>query len=112
MTGGGDNGSFNSGIDSCAGAVPLTAFEVVGSGLSGIVPFGASELPRRECVGDSDLSDARAVWERRLRGECGRSEEIVGGSRSLDFPFPNPLNAEPKFEEDFRSGEDARPYGC
>ena len=78
-----------------------------------MVPLGASALDRRAWLGESDLSDARGVSESRLSGDLGRSgdREAPGASRSFDFPLPNPLNADPRFDEDFRSGDDARPYG-
>ena len=61
--------------------------------------------------GDGALSDSR-LEERRLRGERGRSAEDDGGGRSLSLflPLPKP-NAEPRFEDDLPSGEEARPYG-
>lgn len=74
-------------------------------------------LGRRVWVGESDRWEARAADESRLRGDLGRSEddpidepkEEPRASRSLDLPFPNPLNADPRFEDDLRSGDDARP---
>lgn len=116
-TGGGDSGSFSSGIVSCTGAFPFTALETLASsGLSEIVPFGVSVLGMRVWFGDSDLCGPRDADESRLKGEIGRSEdepkEAPRFSRSFDLPFPKPLKADPRFEDDFRSGDDARPYGC
>jgi hypothetical protein len=114
-SGGGDRGSFSSGIVSCA--VPFKALDVgagslVGSGL--VVPLGRSTLDLRVCLGE-DASEARGVEESRLRGLLGRPdgpEDEPGASRSFDLPLPKPPNG--KFDDDlsFLSGEDARPYGC
>jgi hypothetical protein len=117
VTAGGDNGSLSSGIDSCTGALPLMALEVLSSiGDSGIVPFGVSLLGGRVRLGLSGIVESREDCCWCLKGDVGRSAvELNEGpklSRSLDLPLPNPLKAEPKFEEDFRSGDDARPYGC
>lgn len=109
-TNGGEIGSLSSGIESCT--VPLTALEPlasIGSWLA--VPLGASILERRVCCGDSGGSGERGVCDWRRRGEAGRSDE-PGASRSLDLPLPKPLKAEPRFEDDLRSGDEARPYGC
>lgn len=59
--------------------------------------------------GEGARSDSR-LEERRLRGDRGRSAEEDGGGRSfsLFLPFPKP-NAEPRFEDDLASGEEARP---
>lgn len=112
--GGGARDSFSSGIESCT--VPLT-----GAGAkAGIVSISFDVVPNPfdsfrsleggGCTGEGALSDSR-LDERRLSGERGRSDVEGGGtSRSLFFPFPKP-NAEPRFEDDFCSGEDARPYG-
>lgn len=90
--------------------VPLVTDGMLASrGLSVVVPFGVSVLGSRVWLGDSGGSGDRGVS--RLSGELGRSAAI-GVSRSLDLPFPKPLNACPRLEEDFRSGEEARPYGC
>ena len=105
--GGGDNDSFNSGIDSCV--VPLTGAAFVSISLTA-ASFGSfTSLEGGGCSGDGALSDSR-LEERRLRGERGRSDDEMGGgtSFSLFLPFPKP-NAEPRFEDDFWSGEDARP---
>lgn len=77
-------------------------------------PFGSFvSLEAGGWIGDGARSDSR-LEERRLKGERGRSEEDEGGGSSLSlsffFPFPKP-NAEPRFDDDFCSGEDARPYG-
>lgn len=76
-------------------------------------PFGSfTSLEGGGCSGDGALSDSR-LDDRRLKGERGRSaDEELGGGRSLSLclPFPKP-NAEPKLEDDFCSGEAARPYG-
>lgn len=113
--GGGSNGSFSSGIVSCV--VPFIGAAVDSLSLDpvGPRPFGTSRsLEGGGRSGDGALSDSR-LDERRLKGERGRSADEVGGGRSLSLSlflfFPNP-NAEPKFEDDFCSGEDARPYGC
>lgn len=105
--GGGASDSFNSGIESCV--VPLT-----GAGIGSIsleaVPFNSlTSLDGGGRSGDGALSDSR-LEERRLSGERGRSDEEDGGGRSLSLflPLPKP-NAEPRFEDDFASGEDARP---
>ena len=66
----------------------------------------------RVCFGDPDASDARVVVEGLVAAESGRSREEPAVSRSFDFILPNPLNAEPRFEADFLSGEDCLPYGC
>jgi hypothetical protein len=79
----------------------------VGSGL--VVPFGLSLVDNRVAFGELDTSDARGV-DNRLRGDTGRfegPEEEPGGSRSFDLPLPNPPNG--RFEDDFLSGDDARP---
>jgi hypothetical protein len=82
-----------------------------------MVPLGASVLGRRPWLGESDLPELRC--DSRLRGDLGRSElepkeepsEEPKLSLFLDLPLPNPLNADPRFDDDFRSGDDARPYG-
>jgi hypothetical protein len=85
-------------------------------GDSGIVPFGTSLLGGRVRLGDSGISDEPDVCGWCLKGEVGRSavelKEEVMWSRSFDLPLPNPLNAEPKLDDDFWSGDVARPYGC
>jgi hypothetical protein len=117
MTEGGGRGSLSSGMDSWTGAVPLT---VLGASVSmvdsGMGPFGAtSVLAWRVRLGESDLWDVLGLCERR-RGDGGRSAVVASEepwlSRSFDLPLPNPLNAEPRFDEDFRSGDVVRPYGC
>ena len=111
--GGGARGSFNSGIESCV--VPLTGAALVSPSFDLVVPspFGTSaSLEAGGWTGDGALSDSR-LEEMRLKGERGRSDEEGGGrslSLSLFLPFPK-LNAEPRLEDDFCSGEDARPYG-
>lgn len=112
--GGGDIGSINSGIVSWA--VPLTAAGA-GVGLvglssagSGLAPFARSALDLRVNFGEPDASDTRGVVP--VADEPGRSIEEPVVSRSLDLVFPNPANAEPKFEFGFLSGDDCRPYGC
>ena len=107
VAGGGDNGSFSSGIESWV--VPLIADEVLASkGVFEVVPLGVSVLLTRAALGDSGGSDVRPVCESRLNGEVGRSA-AVSTSRSLDLPLPNPLKAEPRLDDDLRSGEDALP---
>jgi hypothetical protein len=107
---GGESGSTSSGIESCT--VPLTAPDPPASGDASIaVPLGVSVLGSREWLEDSGGSGEWGVSGRRLRGELGRSDG-PGASRSFDLPLPKPLNAEARFEDDFRSGEEARPYGC
>ena len=107
--GGGARDSFSSGIESWT--VPLTGAAFVSISLEFAVPnpFGSSApLEDGGCTGDGALSDSR-LDERRLKGERGRSDMEGGGtSRSLFFPFPKP-NADPRFEDDFCSGEEARP---
>jgi hypothetical protein len=116
-TGGGGKGSLSSGIESCTCVTPLVALDVlVFLGDSGMVPFGASVLVWRVRLGESDLWEALGLRERRRKGEVGRSavgpREELKFSRSFVLPLPNPLKAEPKFDDDFRSGDVARPYGC
>jgi hypothetical protein len=104
---GGDSGSISSGIESCI--VPLTApVPPVSGDVSIAIPLGVSVLGSREWLVDSGGSGDWGVSGRRLRGELGRSDE-PGASRSFDLPLPKPLKAEPRFEEDFRSGDEARP---
>lgn len=109
----GDKGSLSSGIESCTRAVPFVVLDSsVSIGDSNMVPLGASELGNRECVGDSCRSADRGACDDRLRGEFGRrscSEETPKASRSFDLPLPKPLKVEPRLEDDFRSGDDARP---
>ena len=105
-------GSFNSGIESCTAAVPFIALELGPASLVGSAdaPFGLSVLDGRVCLGELDASDGRGVVESLLAGDTGRSpDEEPGGSRSFDFPFPKPLKAAPRFEDDFLSGDNARP---
>jgi hypothetical protein len=110
--GGGDKFSSSSGIVSRA--VPFTASALVASASPGVVvvnPFGASAPPEEEgWTGEIGVSDSRLDGIRR-NGERGRSADEVAASRSLDFPFPKALNAEPILEDDLWSGDDARPYG-
>lgn len=76
------------------------------------VPFGSLiSLDGGGRSGEGARSDSR-LDERRLSGERGRSAEEEGGGRSfsLFLPFPKP-NAEPRFDDDLASGEEARPYG-
>jgi hypothetical protein len=110
--GGGDKGSLSSGIGSCS--VPFTALELgpASMGGSGLMPFGLSLFDWRVCLGEPDTSDARGVDEILLRGEAGRGEEDPVVSRSFDFPLPKPLKAELRLDDDFLSGDSARPYGC
>lgn len=108
MGAGGERGSFNSGIVSCT--VPFTLAELGPSsdGGSGLMPF---VLSVRVCFGDPETSDARGVefLEESLRnGETGRFA-FSPASRSLALPFPKPLKAEPRLEDDFPSGEEALP---
>lgn len=76
------------------------------------MPLALSPLDRLVCFGELDASDARGVRESLLEGDAGGPEEDPGGSRSFDLPLPNPPNDVPKFEDDFLSGDKARPYGC
>ena len=82
-----------------------------------MVPFGAaSVLPWRVRLGESDLWEVLGLCERRRRGEVGRSAVVLNEEPwfSLFFalPLPNPPNTEPRFDEEFRSGDVALPYGC
>jgi hypothetical protein len=79
---------------------------------SGTVPLGLSLLDWRVCFGEPDTSDARGVEEILRRGEAGRGEGEPVVSRSFGFPLPNPPKVEPRLDEDLRSGDPARPYGC
>lgn len=87
----------------------MTALELGRTSGSGLVPFGRSPLDCRVCFGEPDTSDGRGVEDGLLAGDTGRSADDPAVSRSLDLPLPNPWNAELRFEEDFRSGDGARP---
>lgn len=109
--GGGDEGSINSGIVSCAvplatagAGVGLAALSSKGSGLD---PLTRSALDLRVNFGDPDASDARGVTP--VADELGRSTEDDPVSRSFDFFLPNPPKAEPMFEFDALSGDGCRP---
>jgi hypothetical protein len=110
--GGGVRFSLSSGIVSRA--VPFIASALVASASPGVVavnPFGTSAPPEEEgWTGETGVSGSRLDGIRR-NGERGRSADEVVASRSFDFPFPKALNAEPIFEDDLWSGDDARPYG-
>ena len=112
--GGGDRGSFNSGIGSCV--VPFAVLELGPSSVVGsvVVPFGLSALVRRVCFGEFEASELREIRESLLDGDAGMPEDDPGGSRSavFDLLFPKLGNDEPRFVLDFRSGDKARPYGC
>lgn len=107
-------GSLSSGIVSCAMpfvALELGPFSLAGSGL--MVPFDLSLSGCRFCCGELDASDARVDSLR--RGDPGRAWDGLAVSRSLDLPLPNEPSVAPKLcrlEDDLRSGDDARPYGC
>lgn len=108
---GGDSGSFSSGIGSCIPLI-IEEFDVISLTGSAGVPFALSLLGRRVCLGEAEASDARGVSDSRLDGVDGLSVGEPGmASRSLDLPFPNPLNAALRLDDDFRSGDSARPYG-
>lgn len=94
--------------------MPFTGAALVSFSLEVVVssPFGSfTSRDGGGRSGDGALSDSR-LEERRLKGERGRSADTLGGGRSLSLflLFPNP-NAEPKLEDDFCSGDAARPYG-
>lgn len=111
--GGGDKGSINSGIVSCA--VPLTAagagvgLAALSSTGSGLALFPRSALDLRVNLGDPDASDAREGIPVVVAEEPGRSIEDDAVSRSFDFFLPKPPKAEPKFEFDDLSGDGCRP---
>lgn len=106
--GGGDRSSLSSGIESCTDPLTGTALVWCSFGVAVAIPFGSSmSLDGGGCSREGALSDSR-LDERRLNGERGRSEVGGGWSFSLCLPLPKP-NAEPRFEDDFWSGDDARP---
>ena len=110
LLGGGDKGSFNSGIVSCV--VPLVTVLELGTGSLGsglAVPLGLSILACRVCFGELEPSDGRGVEDNLLSGDAGRPADEPGASRSFDLPLPKPLNAEPRLVLDFLSGEEVRP---
>lgn len=103
---------MSSGIDSWIDPFTTPELGPASSVGSGTVPFGLSLFGWRVCLGELDTSDARGVEEILLRGEAGRGEGEPVVSRSFDFPLPKPPKVEPRLDDDFRSGELARPYGC
>lgn len=99
--------SFSSGIVS--GVTPFVAVAgrtVSFAGSTPSDPFGLSSLEWRICLGDIS---SLGVDSFRI-GDTGRlSGAGLGNSRS--FFLPKPLNAELRLVDDFRSGDEERPYG-